>query len=190
MNKTFLILILIGISYTAYNAAAVSENFAISTTIDHEVTLGSFRAASADAGLDVTGNINLGTIIVNTDYSEGSVSYNESGIVTNLSGAIVSADNATLGYFTANVPNPEECNDESVIAGDMCAGLRITGTDHGWIDDLLGGNISDYNGCIFHFRYVGNNKFKVFPLVCIINTIKTLSFTTNTGTLTIEYTPS
>ena len=189
-NKTFLILLLAGVSYTAYNAAAVSENFEISTTIDHEIVLGNLRTASADANLDVTGNINMGTIIVNSQYTGITEWYYDySGIIIYRNkGAIVSADNATLGYFTANVANPEACSKLSPeVYMDPCAGLAFSSP---FIDNLFGGSESDLNGCFFDFAYDGENNFIVRPAYCYIETMPKVIFGTHTGTLTINYTPS
>ncbi|MBR1648997.1 MAG: hypothetical protein IJ689_05295 [Alphaproteobacteria bacterium] len=188
-NKTFLILLLTGVSYTAYNAAAVSENFAISTTIDHEITLGSFRVASADANLDISGDISLGTIYINPTYSGATTSwgYSSSGVISYINqGAIVRADNQTVGKFTADVPNPDDC--AGSLSSYSCAGLTVTGT---YVNSIafFGGNGSS-NWCHSYIKYSGNdNLFNVFLTYCKLGDIAGLTTGTKTGRLTVSYTP-
>ncbi|MBR1648983.1 MAG: hypothetical protein IJ689_05225 [Alphaproteobacteria bacterium] len=188
-NKTFLILLLAGFSYTAYNAAAVSENFEISTTIDHEITLGSFRAASADADINTTSDINMGTIYINPNATGRTYwYYHEDGVCYSYDGdAVVRADNETVGYFTANIPHPGACN----TGNWSCGGLSVTGTRLGAIDNIFGGSNSD-NDCSFVIKYTGReNDFKLFALACYIGAGKISSITSglHEGTLTISYNP-
>ncbi|MBR1649276.1 MAG: hypothetical protein IJ689_06760 [Alphaproteobacteria bacterium] len=123
-NKTFLILLLFGVSYTAYNAAAVSENFAISTTIDHEITLGNFRAASADANLDVTGDLALGTITINPIYQTGSFMPDTNGGIyivegtEQKSGGVISVSGGHTGRIRVNLPDPYIPQDYIFITPD------------------------------------------------------------------------
>ncbi|MBR1649078.1 MAG: hypothetical protein IJ689_05710 [Alphaproteobacteria bacterium] len=100
-NKTFLIFLLAGVSYTAYNAAAVSENFAISTTIDHEITLGGFKAASADANLNITTDLQIGTIVIDKDKSSGSF-WVGTGVYEK-TGGVVEVNGYHPGLFTSDV---------------------------------------------------------------------------------------
>ncbi|MBR1648924.1 MAG: hypothetical protein IJ689_04930 [Alphaproteobacteria bacterium] len=190
-NKTFLILLLAGVSYTAYNATAVSENFEISTTIDHEITLGNFKAASADANLDVIGDIDLGTIIINKDYDSSVTSnwkYNESGQVSFPygKGSIVSADNAIAGIFNANIPTPNDCN----TASAYCGGLSVTANTPN--SNRLEGMFNNYSNCEFYLKYTGSeNKYKVYPISCSLCFCGNIpSNGTTNKTLTISYTPS
>ncbi|MBR1648144.1 MAG: hypothetical protein IJ689_00925 [Alphaproteobacteria bacterium] len=180
-NKTFLILLLLGVSYTAYNVSAVSENFAISTTIDHEIVLSNFKTASADANLDVTGNISLGTIYINPNGTEESWwSYDDAGQVAGLNGDIVvKADNINFGTFSANVSNPQACNGKST----SCAGLStrrhvvMFGATY-WYDSY----------CNFYIKYSGSgNVFKVFPH-CIIYHVSSVSRGYHSQTFDISYT--
>ena len=187
INKTFLILLLASLTYTVYNAAAVSETFEISTTIDHEIVLGSFSAASADGNLNKTEDINLGTITINPAHDgETYWRYSDSGIVDiDHPGAVISADMAIVGRFTANIQNPEDC--VNIIHGDTCNGLSVTE----YIDNLFGGSASDLNGCGFAFKYVeSENIFRVYPSHCYMDTPSKVTSGTHTGTLTISYTPS
>ena len=184
-NKTFLILLLTGISYTAYNAVAVSENFAISTTIDHEITLGSFRTSGTDAGLNTTGDIDMGTITLNP---AGKVytfwNYDYLGRYRYRAGnMIVAADNITVGMFTANIDNPEACNTDT----SDCGGLSITAIDGRIFHNFFGG---DGNNCAFYFRYSGHgNIFTVFPYVCTIATnVSSITPGKKQRTITINYT--
>ncbi|MBR1648785.1 MAG: hypothetical protein IJ689_04215 [Alphaproteobacteria bacterium] len=186
-NKTFLILLLLGVSYTAYNAAAVSENFEISTTIDHEITLGNFRTASDDADVTKNADINLGTLVINPAY-EGYTSwrYSDSGVRYDTQGAIISAPNAAVGTFSANIPNPEDCNAPNY----NCGGLRIRGNyGNSFIINLFGGSDGG-NICGFWFKYSGNsNSFTVYPDHCAIGKVASVTSGKHTGTLSIEYTP-
>ncbi|MBR1649125.1 MAG: hypothetical protein IJ689_05960 [Alphaproteobacteria bacterium] len=187
-NKTFLTILLLGFSYTAYNAAAVSENFAILTIIDHEIVLGNFRSSAADGNLNKTGDISLGTIYINPNATqETNWSYSTSGVCILHNGdAITRADNATIGTFTANVSNPNECNGDNI----NCAGLSVTGNLGRWITSLFGGSGTS---CQFRIYYSGDfNIFKVFPYWCRIDegAVSGVTTGTHTGTLTISYTPS
>ncbi|MBR1648406.1 MAG: hypothetical protein IJ689_02275 [Alphaproteobacteria bacterium] len=180
MNKTFLTLLLTGISYTAYNAAAVSENFEISTTIDHEIVLGSFRASATDADLTKTDDINLGTIYVNPAFKETHAwfSYNELGEMDSVEGDfIVRADRATVGRFTANITNPEACTNRAI----SCGGLSITRKKA-----LFGGSASS-NWCNFYIKYSGNdNVFTVSPN-CNFDNPADVTLGPHKATLTISY---
>ena len=187
-NKTFLILLLLGVSYTAYNAAAVSENFEISTTIDHEIVLGNFKAASEDGNIIKTGDISLGTIVINKDATGITAwEYSDSGIFRLKSGnGIVSAPNITVGTFTANIANPSACT----TASNSCGGLNIAGNHGSSIYNIFGGN-SNSKGCNFYMKYNESaDNFKVYPIVCQINDSSQVTTGTKTGTLTVSYTPS
>ena len=188
-NKTFLILLLAGISYTAYNATAVSENFAISTTIDHEITLGNFRAASADANVSKTGDLNMGTIYINPAYtgSEGAVwAYNSSGIVSYIvKGPVVSASNINVGTFSADIPNLSACSK----GGTSCGGLSVWGNSNHDIINIFGGDDVS-NWCYFYLQYSGSgNTFYVYPYSCNLKDVSKVTRGLHTGTLTISYNP-
>ncbi|MBR1649435.1 MAG: hypothetical protein IJ689_07570 [Alphaproteobacteria bacterium] len=188
-NKTFLILLLAGVSYTAYNAVAVSENFEISTTIDHEIVLGGFKSTSTDdADLHSTGDINLGTITVNLVYNNGQemsgcIVYNPDGSVSSVDGDIISATSAALGTFTANIPNPSACDQVP-----HCGGLTLY--SRGPVTGIFS-NIDSYpDNCEFLMTYTGGNGFKVFPDNCCLNGVPASSINSGTHTknLTISYT--
>ncbi|MBR1649195.1 MAG: hypothetical protein IJ689_06335 [Alphaproteobacteria bacterium] len=100
-NKTFLILLLAGVSYTAYNATAVSENFIISTTIDHEIVLGNLRTASTDV-IDVQNSLNFGTIVIDKNISEGTCAATSAGKL-DCNGGVIEVSNTSWGRFIANV---------------------------------------------------------------------------------------
>ncbi|MBR1648708.1 MAG: hypothetical protein IJ689_03815 [Alphaproteobacteria bacterium] len=185
-NKTFLIFLLAGVSYTAYNAAAVSENFAISTTIDHEITLGSFRAASTDAELDVFYDLNMGTIVINPAATElTGWMYDRGGAFDLVLGdAVVSADNLYEGGFDANIPNPEACDRDS-----SCGGLSITGNDGSSIYNIFGGNDRS-NVCDFRIRYFSGTTFAVTTLCTIFpGGASKITAGPHEGRLTISYNP-
>ena len=189
-NKTFLTLLLLGLSYTAYNAAAVSENFEISTPIDHEIVLSNIKSASTDAGLNVTGDINLGTIVINPDYTGGYTlwTYDEQGNINYPTGkGIVSAPNAQVGYFTANIPNPHACDTPDYA----CGGLRVVGDDG--IDYILGMFTGEYfsDSCAFNIQYTGNdNRFKVYPSSCTMPAdMSKVTQGNHSRNLPISYTP-
>ncbi|MBR1649378.1 MAG: hypothetical protein IJ689_07275 [Alphaproteobacteria bacterium] len=186
-NKTFLALLLLGVSYTAYNAVAVSENFAISTTIDHEITLGNFHAANTEIDVSKTGDMNFGTIVLNPAATEATYwRYALTGEFMLKSGdAIISADNARLGTFTANIPNPRVCYTPAV----SCEGLSITGNFSRFLDNFFGGSGSS-NGCGFGIQYIDNSVFRVYCDWCHIDDVSKVNAGIKTGTLTINYTPS
>ena len=108
-NKTFLILLLAGISYTAYNATAVSENFEISTTIDHEIQLGTLKTSASDydSDLNISRGIDIGTVIIDPAQSSGAARGDSNGYYYQgaLSGGIIYIYNTQWGRFTANVQN-------------------------------------------------------------------------------------
>ncbi|MBR1648173.1 MAG: hypothetical protein IJ689_01070 [Alphaproteobacteria bacterium] len=179
-NKTFLILLLVGVSYTAYNAAAVSENFAISTTIDHEIVLGNFRTASTDAGLKTDRDMDLGTITINPSYvfdddwmQWSDIVYNSSGNVTEITHAVTHADNIKFGRFSANIPNPTACNGSS----HRCGGLSL---DNYYM--RVGTPISCENLKIY---YLSDQTFEIRPEYCTLTGIpKAQSYQ---GTINISY---
>ncbi|MBR1648729.1 MAG: hypothetical protein IJ689_03920 [Alphaproteobacteria bacterium] len=177
INKTFLILLLAGISYTAYNAAAVSENFEISTTIDHEITLGGFRAASTDAGLKTDRDMDLGTITIDPSYVPpdsdmiwSDIIYNSSGTVTSIDGVVTHADNIKFGRFSANIPNP--------TAAISLYELYINNGGVIYIGDAVDcENLKIY--------YLGDQVFEIRPEYCSVYKIpKAQSYK---GTITISY---
>ncbi|MBR1648284.1 MAG: hypothetical protein IJ689_01625 [Alphaproteobacteria bacterium] len=179
-NKTFLILLLAGISYTAYNAAAVSEDFAISTIIDHEIVLGNLRTASTDANLDVTGNISLGTITINSTYGTGEVYYTSSGLAFDISedGDIIAATSQTPGYFSADISDPAACDGREYSCGGLMVPQAIT---------FIYVKGSHESGCELRISHITNNNFKVWASECWFNRA---SPGTYTQTFTISYTPS
>ncbi|MBR1648850.1 MAG: hypothetical protein IJ689_04550 [Alphaproteobacteria bacterium] len=190
INKTFLIFLLAGVSYTAYNAAAVSERFEISTTIDHEIVLGNFKASAIDSHLSVNRNISLGTIYINSTWSGGSfsISYYNSG--TYLSGSpstsYVTVSGGSIGTFLTS---------ESILscssASTSCNGFSLNG---GRIYNIFGGsNNSNYCDFVMSFggyayTYPANNAMKVYPRNCIINDFSKITTGDHSGTLTISYT--
>ena len=185
MNKTFLILLLLGISYTAYNAVAVSENFEISTTIDHEIVLGNFRTSSADANFYVSGDIDMGLFVINTEY-EGETYWQYSNtckIYYTAGQAIVSASNQSIGYFTADIPNAHDCGR---ITTHSCGGLGFS-RDYVWIFNLLGANSG---WCDFAIEYSGHdNVFKAFTQQCKITDASKVTEGVHSGHITIVYNP-
>ncbi|MBR1648673.1 MAG: hypothetical protein IJ689_03640 [Alphaproteobacteria bacterium] len=105
--------------------------------------------------------------------------YSDSGVINYTNqGAIVSASNATVGTFTANIPNPAACNTAS--------------TSCGWLQDnarynLFGGT-EDQNGCEFAIKYSGSgNSFKVIPYDCTIGEISSVTTGAHSDTITITY---
>ncbi|MBR1649338.1 MAG: hypothetical protein IJ689_07070 [Alphaproteobacteria bacterium] len=182
-NKTFLTILLLGVSYTAYNAAAVSENFEISTTIDHEIVLGNFKAVSADAGLDVTRDLDLGTITINPTYiGDAAWEYDTAGNFSRYyeQGGVISVGNATKGRFIANIPNPSACNGYSYD----CGGLSFESSS---IYHIFGGN-DDNDWCYFCIHYSGNsNIFEITPDNCFIDDMSKVTAGEHRGTLTIKY---
>ncbi|MBR1648133.1 MAG: hypothetical protein IJ689_00870 [Alphaproteobacteria bacterium] len=163
-------------SYCAY--AGNSATMTVTATIAHDVSLTKTR------------DLSLGTITINPATEEETYwFYSDSGVYRlDYGDGIVSASNATVGTFTANIPNPSACN----TGTESCGGLSITGNYEGYIDNLFGGSDGG-NSCDFHIKYSGTeNSFNVFPDHCWIDENKMSSVTTgsHTGTLTISYTPS
>ena len=168
MNKTFLTLLLLGVSYTAYNAVAVSENFEISTTIDHEIVLGGFRAASTDAGFDISSDINLGTIVIDPTKNTGSfeILSDESLWWGEGDDGIISITGYSCGRFSTNI----EIYD-AIDSFDYSA-LTMNGS---YVDPAV--------------YYDGDTRKKF--MVCPQVSYKTPpSQGLHTGTFTVSYTPS
>ncbi|MBR1648477.1 MAG: hypothetical protein IJ689_02635 [Alphaproteobacteria bacterium] len=156
-------------SYCAY--AGNSATMTVTATIAHDVSL------------TKTGDISLGTITINPSVAEATEwSYNDSGVLGVAYGdAIVTADNATIGTFTANVPDPTACN----TAGASCGGLSVTGNAANTIEDIFDG--SD-NRCSFYIKHSeSGNSFKVYPYICIIEDPRYIPTGSHSGTLTITY---
>ncbi|MBR1648535.1 MAG: hypothetical protein IJ689_02935 [Alphaproteobacteria bacterium] len=172
MNKYILMLGVAGVvlgSYCAY--AGNSATMTVTATIAHDVSL------------SVTQDIDLGTITINPAYTGESTDweYRDSGVIFySRQGAIVSAPNATLGTFTANIPNPTACNE----ANSTCGGLSLEEHE---IYNVFGGS-NESNFCNFLLKYSGiGNSFKVFPDNCLINDISKVTTGEHSVTLTITY---
>ena len=178
MNKYILMLGVAAVSIGSYCAyAGNSATMTVTATIAHDVSL------------SVTQDINLGTITINPAYDEWDTEwqYNESGVFSyHNKRAIVSADNATVGIFTANISNPQDCNTHS----DSCGGLSVTGNSGNEIYYLFGnGSHPIDNLCGFQIKYSGSgNNFTVFPDQCYIEDISQVTPGRHNGTLTISYT--
>ncbi|MBR1649374.1 MAG: hypothetical protein IJ689_07250 [Alphaproteobacteria bacterium] len=161
-------------SYCAY--AGNSATMTVTATIAHDVSL------------SVTQDLSLGTITINPAYIgyDTEWGYSDSGIISfNNQGAIVSAPNAAVGIFTANIPNPSACDK----VNSQCGGLQIVGNSSCEVFDFFGGG-GDDNYCDFAFKYSGSsNTFKVFPEQCGIGTISQVTYGTHIHTLTIDYYP-
>ncbi|MBR1649324.1 MAG: hypothetical protein IJ689_07000 [Alphaproteobacteria bacterium] len=161
-------------SYCAY--AGNSATMTVTATIAHDVSLTN------------TGDINLGTITINPAYTgDTRWDYSSSGIIRYITqGAIVSAPDITIGSFTANIPNPEDCDPDFV----GCGRFIIEGNnDDNYIEALFGGSDSS-NGCGFSIEYSGDgNSFKVYPQDCYISDIPAVTTGTHSGTITITYSP-
>ncbi|MBR1648425.1 MAG: hypothetical protein IJ689_02370 [Alphaproteobacteria bacterium] len=176
MNKYILMLGVAGVAFGSYAAyAGNSATMTVTATIAHDVSL------------TKTGDINLGTITINPAYTgdDTNWSYSDSGVINlNSQGAIVSADNATVGTFTANIPNPSACS-----AGEYsCGGLIIdAGSGDGEImHNVFGGDSDDY--CAFIIKYSGSgNSFKVYPQSCAIYDVSTVGIGDHSHTITINY---
>ncbi|MBR1649204.1 MAG: hypothetical protein IJ689_06380 [Alphaproteobacteria bacterium] len=182
-NKTFLILLLAGVSYTAYNAVAVSENFEISTAIDHEIVLANFRSSNID-DITKTGDIDLGTIVINPGHSAySSWGYDESGTIRYYNkGAIVSASNALPGYFIASTSHYGTCSSYSMPCGDL---MVVTSDGTNALHYMFGGGYDNY--CIFFITYTGSGDlFKVFPSSCEITARSKIASGSYSETITIH----
>ncbi|MBR1649289.1 MAG: hypothetical protein IJ689_06825 [Alphaproteobacteria bacterium] len=179
MNKYILLLGVAAVSIGSYAAyAGNSATMTVTATIAHDVSLG-----------NVT-DINLGTITINPAYDKDDTvwQYSDSRVISlDSQGAIVSAPNATIGTFTANVPEATKtaCN---ANAAAYCGELHLVGNSGGFIDNIFGG--SD-NACSFNIKYSGTgNTFNVFPKACYIEDVSVVTTGAHSGTLTISYTAS
>ena len=162
-------------SYAAY--AGNSATMTVTATIEHDVQLGSVT------------NLSLGTITINPAYDDelGDTfwEYSDSGVISYANkGAIVSASNATVGIFTANIPNPSACNTLS----PECGGLSFA--EGGMINNFFGGN-DDSNVCRLGIKYSGSeNIFKVYPHDCYIALVSSVTTGLHERTITISYNAS
>ncbi|MBR1649368.1 MAG: hypothetical protein IJ689_07220 [Alphaproteobacteria bacterium] len=178
MNKYILLTAVAGVALGSYCAyASNSATTTVTATIAHDVSL------------TKTGDINLGTITINPAYTGDTTrwEYSDSGVISYTNqGAIVSAPNATVGTFTANIHHPDTCD----APIDYCEGLSVEGNKGEGIADLFGASNSDINGCGFYILYSGTkNSFKVFPGACLIGDVSSVTPGEHSGTLTIQYTP-
>ncbi|MBR1648521.1 MAG: hypothetical protein IJ689_02865 [Alphaproteobacteria bacterium] len=177
MKKYILMLGVAGVALGSYCAyAGNSATMSVTATIAHDVSL------------TKTGDISLGTITINPAYTGDTTQwgYDISGVRSYWNqGALVSAPNATVGAFTANIPNPSACT-----YGDWsCGGLSITGTYNNIIQNIFGGSDGD-NYCDFYFTYTGSgNQFVAYVNDCDIGDVSQVTTGSHTGTLTISYTP-
>ncbi|MBR1648605.1 MAG: hypothetical protein IJ689_03295 [Alphaproteobacteria bacterium] len=167
-------------SYCAY--AGNSATMTVTAAIAHDISLIKTR------------DINMGTITINPAVTAGPTRwfYSDTGEYSLSTGeAIISADNATVGTFTANISNPSYCDGESF----SCGGLVVTGNYDNEIYSFFGEYSEGYagsNSCGFKIKYSGSeNIFKVYPSFCYIGA-SGLSYVTagsHSGTLTISYNP-
>ena len=176
MNKYILMMGVAGVVLGAYGAyASNSATMTVTATIAHDVSL------------SVGQDIDLGTITINPAYTghDTGWNYSDSGVITyTTQGAIVSATNATVGTFTANIANPTACTG----IDNPCGGLSVTGNSGNWIYNLFGGS-DESNRCHFLIKYSGTgNSFKVYPYNCWIEDISSVTTASHEGTLTISYT--
>ncbi|MBR1649349.1 MAG: hypothetical protein IJ689_07125 [Alphaproteobacteria bacterium] len=178
MNKYILMLGVAGVALGSYCAyAGNSATMTVTATIAHDVSL------------TVTQDIDLGTITINPAYTEDDTDweYSDSGVIMyNSQGAIVSASNATVGTFTANIPNPSACNTDA----STCEGLSLRNGSSAAIGNLFGGD-NNSNECSFTMKYSGSgNSFKIYPSDCLITDVSKATPGSHSGTLTISYTAS
>ncbi|MBR1648635.1 MAG: hypothetical protein IJ689_03445 [Alphaproteobacteria bacterium] len=159
-------------SYCAY--AGNTATMTVTATIAHDVSL------------SVTQDLDMGTITINPGYKNNLTTYwtySDSGVISYITqGAIISADNATLGTFTANIPNPSACD----RIADACGGLTYEYIDIE--DNFFGGNNGE-NGCFLNIKYSGTeNIFKVVP-GCVFGELSSVTAGNYSDTFTISYTP-
>ena len=169
MNKYILLLGVAGVAFGSYCAyAGNSATMTVTATIAHYVSL------------SVTQDIELGTINLNPASMGGTYwGYNSSGVYSKSYGnGIVSAPNATVGAFSANIPNPEDCN----IQNDSCGGLSISASGR------LFGSEGD---CDFKMIHNSGYDFTLYPAQCYIgDRTAAVSVGAHEIELTINYSPS
>ena len=174
MNKYILLTAVAGValgSYVAY--AGNSATMTVTATIDHDVSL------------NVTQDLDFGTITINPAYAGNDTrfSISSSGVVMLIGGAITGYfDDIAVGTFTANIANPSACYDQTT----SCGGLSLTGNR---INNIFGGN-DNSNYCIFMMAQDEGNRFLVWPDWCVIQDVSKVTKGTHTHTnaLTISYT--
>ncbi|MBR1649256.1 MAG: hypothetical protein IJ689_06650 [Alphaproteobacteria bacterium] len=168
MNKYILMLGVAAVSIGSYcSYAGNSATMTVTATIAHDVSLTKTR------------DLSFGTITINPGYTgeDTNWNYDSNGSVSIPTGmAIVSADNATVGIFTANVPAP-------------FTSLSVTGNSGSDIGGIFGGTIDD-NYCGFSIEHGSGNVFYVYPEVCDMTDVSIVRPGVYEGTLTIEYSPS
>ncbi|MBR1648555.1 MAG: hypothetical protein IJ689_03035 [Alphaproteobacteria bacterium] len=179
MNKYILMLGIAGVALGSYCAyAGNSATMTVTATIAHDVSL------------IVTQDMDLGTITINPAATEETEwDYDSDSGVFNLMGgdAIVSADNAKLGRFTANIPNPSVCG----YGTSICGGLEVDAEGQGESLFTLFGPDYGATHCTFGIEYNGDgNDFRIVIIDCMINEgrISSVMPGKHTGTLTITYT--
>ncbi|MBR1649273.1 MAG: hypothetical protein IJ689_06745 [Alphaproteobacteria bacterium] len=170
MKKYILMLGVAGVvlgSYCAY--AGNSATMTVTATIAHDVSLTKI------------GDINLGTITINPAYTGTDTywTYSDSGVINYITqGAIVSADNATAGTFTANIANPSACNGTSISCGGFSADAEYP---------MFGGTGLS-NACGFVIEYSeSENSFKVVPYSCHIHDMSKITTGNHSESITISY---
>ena len=173
MNKYILMLGVAGVALGSYCAyAGNSATMTVTATIAHDVSL------------TKTGDINMGTITINPAYAGTDTEwYYNAGVPSYDTGyAVVSADNATIGTFTANIPNPEDCN----MSNWSCGGLQL---EEGGVVKIFGSDNSNYCWFAIYNKYGSGNSFEVMPDGCIIEDASTVTPGSRSYTFTISYSP-
>ncbi|MBR1648444.1 MAG: hypothetical protein IJ689_02470 [Alphaproteobacteria bacterium] len=178
MNKYILLLSIAGVALGSYAAYADnSATMTVTATINHDVSLA------------VTQDLDLGTITINPAGGDTEWRYDTSGNFDFIGdgGAVIAADNATVGTFTANIPNPEACDGKNWA----CGGLKLSGNwTNGYIRNIFGGS-DNSNHCYFHIKYTGDsNVFNVLTPYCWVEDGTSAVPGSHSGTLTISYTAS
>ncbi|MBR1648188.1 MAG: hypothetical protein IJ689_01145, partial [Alphaproteobacteria bacterium] len=112
MNKYILLLGVAGVSIGSYTAYATnSATMSVTATIAHDVSL------------NVTQDLELGTITIDPSQNTGFIGYGAfDEIRSNPEGGVIAVNGYTAGRFTANIANPTACNG----ARNPCGGLTIT----------------------------------------------------------------
>ncbi|MBR1649398.1 MAG: hypothetical protein IJ689_07380 [Alphaproteobacteria bacterium] len=174
MKNYILLLGIAGVALGSYCAyAGNSATMTVTATIAHDVSLTG------------TGNISLGTITINPGYMDSDTewSYSDSGIPSIEAGkGIVSLSNQTVGTFTANIPNPSDCDSPN----DICGGLIVSDLmSRNW----LGGSDADINRCYYEIKHDSGNSFKLYAYACYIETPSAITEGNRSATITINYNP-
>ncbi|MBR1649299.1 MAG: hypothetical protein IJ689_06875 [Alphaproteobacteria bacterium] len=164
-------------SYCAY--AGNSATMTVTATIAHDVSL------------NVTQDLNIGTITVNpsvlssTPGVDFTFDMDASGTVSKQGLAIISITGTQIGSFTANIPNPSACDTPSY----SCGGLGFKDLPSGEINPVFGNTMGN-GSCFLKIVHSTGNVFKVYSDRCEAYNLNNVKAGKHEKSIVIEYTAS